>query len=87
MVKRRSTATRLSMAERFRAHRQEMELAMEQRISLPEARALIEQRAARQHWEQTHARLQAKVNGQAAPAKQSEQFPPSNGPPAWMLFD
>lgn len=72
---------RPSLADRLRAHRQEMELAMERRISPAEARELIAQAKARKHWEETHARLQAKINGQP---RRSPQNPETHPLPWWQ---
>lgn len=78
---------RLPLADRLRAHREEMELARAEGITVLEARTRIAQRAARQHWQQTNARLQAKMNGQPAPSQQSDPVSPSTAPPPWMHFD
>lgn len=67
---------RPSLADRLRAHREEMELAMERRCSLTEARELIAQPKARKHWEETHARLQAKMNGQPLRSPENPESPP-----------
>lgn len=78
---------RLPLADRLRAHCEELQLARAEGITVLEARALIEQRAARQHWLRTNARLQAKINGKPAPSQQSEPVSPSTAPPPWMHFD
>lgn len=54
-----------SLAERLRRHREEMELALQLKVSPREARAILDQRAARARWEATYARLQTKMNGAA----------------------
>lgn len=56
---------------------------MERRCSLAEARELIAQPKARKHWEETHARLQARMNGQ--PVRTSEN--PENPPLPWWQRD
>jgi hypothetical protein len=55
-----------STAERLRRHREEMELAVQLKITPREARAMLDQRAARARWEETNRRLQAKMNSAAA---------------------
>ena len=55
---------RLPLADRLRAHREELQLARAEGVTVLEARERIAQRAARQHWLRTNARLQAKMNGQ-----------------------
>lgn len=54
-----------STAERLRRHREEMELALQMKITPREARAMLDQRAARARWEVTNARLQARMRGMA----------------------
>lgn len=66
---------RQSLAKRMRAHRAELELARAKGITVLEARRLIEQRAARQHWQQTNARLAAKMNGQPASCQTRTERP------------
>ena len=60
---------RLPRADQLRAHRQELELARAEGCTVLVARERIEQRKARQHWEATHARLQAKINAQPTPSQ------------------
>ena len=54
-----------STAERLRRHREEMELAVRLKITPREARAMLDQRAARTRWEETNRRLQARMRGMA----------------------
>lgn len=50
-----------STAERLRRHREEMELALQLQVTPREARAILDQRAARARWEETNRRLQARM--------------------------
>lgn len=50
-----------SMAEKYRKHREVMELALQLRVTPKEAEAIIAQRAARARWEETNRRLQARM--------------------------
>lgn len=65
-----------STAERLRRHREEMELALQLKVTPREARAILDQRAARARWEETHARLQARMQGIAAPRSDAERAQP-----------
>ena len=50
-----------SIAEKYRKHREVMELALELRITPKEAEAIIAQRAARARWEESNQRLAARM--------------------------
>lgn len=65
------------LAERLRAHRAEMELARAEGCTVLEARARIASRAATARWNETNARLQARINGRAQQRAQasSQSFP------------
>lgn len=65
-----------STAERLRRHREEMELAVELKITPREARAILDQRAARARWEETNRRLQARMRGIAAPHGANDRAEP-----------
>lgn len=75
-------ASRLSPAERYRAHRAAFELALELGCTPKEAEAELARRAARQRWEESRDRLARKVAGERRPN------PPRNDIPApWWLRD
>lgn len=65
-----------STAERLRRHREEMELAVQMKITPREARAMLDQRAARARWEEANRRLQARMRGIAAPQIGAERAEP-----------
>ena len=65
-----------STAERLRRHREEMELALQLKVTPREARAILDQRAARARWEETNRRLQARMRGIAAPQGDAERAQP-----------
>lgn len=74
-----SRAKRPPLAERLRAHRAEMELARAEGCSVLEARARLASRAASARWNETNARLQARMTGRAQarsqPAPADQQSP------------
>lgn len=65
-----------STAERLRRHREEMELAVQLKITPREARAMLDQRAARARWEETNRRLQARMRGITAQQIGAERAEP-----------
>jgi hypothetical protein len=56
-----------SSAEKLRRHREEMQLALQLKITPREARAMLDQRAARARWEEANRRLQALANAPVIP--------------------
>lgn len=66
----------LSSAEKLRRHREEMELAVKLKVTPREARAILDQRAARARWEETNRRLQARMRGIAATQIGAERAEP-----------
>ncbi len=65
-----------SLATKLRRHREEMELALQIKVTPREARAILDQRAARARWEETNRRLQARMQGIAAPKGDGERAQP-----------
>lgn len=65
-----------STAERLRRHREEMELAVQLKITPREARAMLDQRAARARWEEANRRLQARMRGIVAPQGDADRAEP-----------
>lgn len=65
-----------SLAEKYRRHRQVMELACELGVTPREAEAVMQQRAARARWEEAHRRLQARMNAPSTPPAASERAEP-----------
>ncbi|WP_298174606.1 hypothetical protein [Novosphingobium sp.] len=65
-----------SLAAKLRRHREEMELALQLKVTPREARAILDQRAARARWEETHLRLQARMRGITAPHGDAERAQP-----------
>lgn len=65
-----------SLAEKLRRHREEMQLAVQLKITPREARAVLDQRAARARWEETNRRLQARMNGIPIPRGDFERAQP-----------
>jgi len=51
----------LSTADKLRRHREEMDLAVKLKVTPREARAILDQRAARIQWEEASRRLQARM--------------------------
>lgn len=75
-------APALSLAERYRAHREAFELAQQLRCTPAEARQELDRRAAKARSEEAQRRLDAKRNGTA----NSPNSEPTE-PPRWMMFD
>jgi hypothetical protein len=61
-----------SLAEKYRRHREVMELALQLRVTPKEAEAIMAQRAARARWEVTNQRLSARMRAFAAPLADQE---------------
>lgn len=77
----------LPFAERMRAHRAEMELARAEGCTVLEARARIASRAATARWNETNARLQARINGRAQARSQSTLIADQQSAPLWWQRD
>ena len=72
-----------TLAERYRAHRQAFELALELGCTPAEAAAELDRRAARARWEQAERRLRARID---SPLRiPSRARPPEDAP--WMMRD
>lgn len=65
-----------SLAEKYRRHRQVMELARELGVMPIEAEAILQQRAARARWEEANRSLQARMNALSAPRTEFERPAP-----------
>ncbi len=65
-----------SLAEKYRRHRQVMELARELGVVPIEAEAILQQRAARARWEEANRRLQARMKAPIIPASLLEEGEP-----------
>lgn len=65
-----------SSAEKLRRHREEMQLALQLKITPREARAMLDQRAARARWEEANRRLQARMRSMAAPEGSADRAEP-----------
>lgn len=74
-----------NLAERYRAHRRAMELALELHCTPNEAKAELARREARARWEQTQRTLRAKVRPARAarPAAAAQPLPEQ----PWMMRD
>lgn len=74
-----------NLAERYRAHRRVMELALEMHCTPNEAKAELARREARARWEQTNRTLRAKVR----PARAVRAATPAQPQPEqpWMMRD
>lgn len=82
-----SRAKRPPLAERLRAHRAEMELARAEGCTVLEARARIASRAATARWNETNARLQARMNRRALARSQSTPVADQQSPELWWQRD
>lgn len=65
-----------SLAEKYRRHREVMELALELRVTPREAEAVMQQRAVRARWEEANRRLQARMNAPSTPRTEFERPAP-----------
>jgi hypothetical protein len=70
-----------SLAERYRAHRAIFELAQQLRCTPKEAAEHLARRKAREQWEESNRRLQAKMASPASPPE------PDQPPQPWWLRD
>ena len=76
-----------SLAEKYRKHRQVMELARELGVTPREAEAVMQQRAARARWEETNRRLQARMQGRPAPRPIIPQSLLAEGEPLALWYN
>jgi hypothetical protein len=82
-----SHAKRPPLADRLRAHRAEMELARAEGCSVLEARARIASRAASARWNETNARLQARINSRAQARSHATPAADQQSPELWWQRD
>lgn len=76
-----------SLAEKYRKHREAFALALELRVGLKEAEAIIAQRAARARWEETNQRLTVRMQNSEIAQFRNLAAEPERPMPYWKQGD